>query len=101
MNKSIPIKDFAVSIFTNAFNSTPPALFLMLVLGTISAQAQAGIEGKWNTNKEGGIILIYEEDGKYYGQLISSDNPENNKKIQEHGKKIILMRDFEQKNETE
>ena len=79
--------------------STFMLLFLMGI-GTISAYSQSSIEGKWKDEKLGGTILIYEEDGKYYGQLIAADDPEDNEKIQNHDEKIFILQDFEKENET-
>ncbi len=69
-------------------------------MGTASAQVQTGIEGKWKEPQNGGIILIYEMDGMYYGQLIGSAKPEEDKKIKEQDE-ILLLRDFEKRSETE
>ena len=69
-------------------------------LGLISAKAQHGIEGKWKDETKGGVIEIYEENGLYFGKLISADNPEENEKVQAYGEDIILMRNFEKKSDT-
>jgi uncharacterized protein (DUF2147 family) len=71
-----------------------------LGVGASSSLAQSGIEGKWKDNKNGGTILIYEEDGKYFGQLIGADNPEENSKIQVQNKKIVLLKDFKKESDT-
>ncbi|MDB9899550.1 hypothetical protein OAC85_01325 [Flavobacteriaceae bacterium] len=76
------------------------SMFLPVIFGfvMISVQAQnTSIEGKWRDNKEGGIILIYKNEGLYYGQLISTDNAKVNMKIQKQ-EKIIIMKGFQQKN---
>lgn len=77
-------------------------LLLTCILGVsiLSAKAQTGIEGKWKEPKNGGVILIYKENGKYFGQLIASDDPEETAKIKEQGK-VVILRDFEKKSETE
>jgi len=75
--------------------------FVVLLLIGISVFGQSPIEGKWKDAEDGGVILIYEENGTYFGQLISADKPEENKRIQEHGEKIVLLKNFEKKNEKE
>jgi uncharacterized protein (DUF2147 family) len=84
-------------------SKTARKVFLLLTcfagLGLLSVQAQTGIEGKWKDHKNGGTILIYEENGLYFGQLIASDIPEENEKIQAH-EKIVLLKDFEKKSDT-
>ncbi len=74
------------------------SLFIMNSL-TTSLTAQAEIEGKWRDNDKGVVILIYEEEGKYFGQLIELDDQEANQKIQAAGK-IIILRDFEKESES-
>lgn len=76
-----------------------PLLFL-LSGSLISAKGQSPIEGKWKDHDKGGVIEIYEENGDYFGQLISADDPEENKLIQEHGKKILLLRNLKKVSET-
>jgi Delta7-sterol 5-desaturase len=78
-------------------------LFFILAVGLtmIAAKSPDGIEGKWKDDNDGGVIMIYEEDGLYYGQLIGADKQEDNQKIQEYGKKIILMKNFEKKSSKE
>lgn len=66
----------------------------MVSFSTVAAMAQTGIEGTWKEPKNGGVIKIFEEDGKYYGQLIATEDKEQTKKIESHGK-VILLRDFE------
>lgn len=74
---------------------------VIIGLSAISATKSIdGIEGKWRDNNGGAVILIYEENGLYFGQLISADNPEENQKIQEHGK-VILMKNFKKTSPTE
>ena len=80
------------------------AFFLVIALlgiGLVSAKAQSTIKGKWKQEENGGTILIYEEDGFYYGQLIAADSPEENAKIQAHEKKIFILKDFKKENETQ
>jgi len=37
--------------------------------------AQDDLTGSWNTGKQNTIIKIFEKEGVYFGELISSDNP--------------------------
>ncbi len=78
-----------------------PFSLLMLLLGINSnlANAQASIEGKWKEPKNGSTILIYEEGGFYYGQLIGNEKATENEKIQAQDK-IILLKDFQKEDET-
>lgn len=68
-------------------------------LSIVPVYGQSSIAGKWKDDTGGGVILIYEENGQYFGQVIASDRPEENKKIQ--GKKIVVLKNFTQKNETQ
>ena len=63
-----------------------------------AVRAQSAIEGDWKDPKNGAIISIYEENGKYYGQLKGSEDPKAQKRIESHGK-IILLKDFKRENE--
>lgn len=72
----------------------------LVFMGMTSVAAHNGIEGKWKDHKNGAVILIYEEDGMYYGQLISVDDPGKNEKVQERDK-IVLLRNFKKTSETE
>jgi uncharacterized protein (DUF2147 family) len=91
-------------IYTAQSHTLKTTFFLTLTVLVgfmmISAIAPKGIEGKWKDTNDGGVILIYKENGFYYGQLISADNPEDNKKIKQQGK-VVLMEDFEKKSATE
>jgi uncharacterized protein (DUF2147 family) len=46
--------------------------------------AQTEITGIWNTGKDNTLVKIYEKDGVYLGEVVSSDNPKA-----EIGKQII------------
>ncbi len=70
--------------------------FIILSLIALSTHAQTSIEGQWRDYEKGVTISIYEEDGKFFGQLVSSDDAEQNAKIQQKGK-IILLKNFEKK----
>jgi len=73
-------------------------IVLLSWLSIFSVQAQSGIEGKWK-NEKGVVISIYEEEGKYFGRLISSENAEQNKQIQDK-EKIVLLNNFEKESDT-
>ncbi len=47
-------------------------LFIQLLLSFLIPSN--AIIGTWNTFKDNTIIEIYEEDGSYFGKIISSDN---------------------------
>ena len=91
------------SIMINSINHRSKKLFLLLILITgfalTSVKAQDSIEGKWKDDKKGTVILIFEEEGKYYGELISAEDPKANEKIKEQGK-IILLKDFEKEGDN-
>ncbi|WP_163381776.1 DUF2147 domain-containing protein [Cyclobacterium sp. SYSU L10401] len=75
-----------------------PLIFVSILMA-FSFCAQAQIEGQWKDTEKSITILIYEQEGKYFGQLLSSEDAEQNKKIQENGK-IVLLRDFKKKSDT-
>lgn len=80
--------------------STVCIVLAWLTVSIGSLQAQSAILGKWHHPEKGGIILIYEEGGKYYGQLIGSANAEEDQLIKSQEQKMVLFRDFEQKSDT-
>ncbi len=76
------------------------ASFICLGLGLGSVQAQTGIEGKWKDTEKGITLLIFQENGKYFGQVVASDDPKQNEKIQAHGKKIVVLKNLEKKSDS-
>jgi uncharacterized protein (DUF2147 family) len=72
---------------------------LCLFLSTL-AFSQNSIEGTWQPEGKQAIFQIFEKDGKYYGQLIGSTNPEEDKKIKSQ-EKIILLRNLEKESDKE
>lgn len=74
-------------------------IVILFILFSFSAMSQSTIEGKWKDVETGGTIFIFQQEGKYFGQLIGTDTPENDKKIQ--GKTVFILKDFEMKNEKE
>jgi len=75
-------------------------LFIIAGFTITLAQSLDGIEGKWKDPFSGGIILVYEEDGLYLGQLIGADNAELDRKIQEQ-EKVFILENFEKESSTE
>ena len=71
-------------------------VLLLLMLSVTSIQAQNSIEGRWIDAEEGGVIHIYEEGGKYFGQLDSVFNPTDRAKVA--GKRLIVFSDFKRQN---
>jgi len=87
---------------TGSFSLKKVLLLLVCLggIGLMTARVQTSIEGTWKDHENGGIIEIYQENGKYFGQLIGADNPEEHAKIQSREEKIVILRDFEQKSDT-
>jgi hypothetical protein len=52
-------------------------LLLVLILSLLGTAlyAQTDLAGTWNTGKENTLVKIYEKEGIYFGEIISSDNP--------------------------
>jgi uncharacterized protein (DUF2147 family) len=71
-----------------------------VAMSLISAKSQTGIEGKWKDPENGGVILIYEQEGRYFGKVIAADDPAKNEKIQEHGA-ILVLKDFKQESPSQ
>jgi uncharacterized protein (DUF2147 family) len=78
-------------------NTTIVLLFCLISAITYS---QNPIEGLWQPEGKDAIFKIYEENGKFYGQLIGSNNPEEDLKIKEKDK-IILLRDLQEESKSE
>lgn len=67
----------------------------MLTLFTSAiAFSQNIIEGTWQPEDKDAIFKIYEDNGKLYGQLIGSNNKEEDEKIKEQ-ESIVLLRDLQ------
>ena len=96
-------KGFNINIIEPSFLQISKFLSLLcmfiLTFAVTTVNAQAEIEGKWRDNDKGVVILIYEEEGKYFGQLIEAEDPKVNEKIQSNDK-IILLRGFEKESDT-
>lgn len=77
------------------------AITTLLATTMVSAQinASAGIEGQWQDPEKGIIVEIFERDGRYWGRLISSPDPEQNQKVQEKDE-ILLLRNFKKQSDT-
>jgi hypothetical protein len=57
--------------------------------------SQSSIEGTWQPKDKDAIFKIYQENGKFYGQLIGSNKKEEDKKIKEQ-ESIVLLRDLQE-----
>lgn len=74
--------------------------FFLLGFVTMSAtSSQSEIEGKWKFRDNGAVVLIYEENGLYYGKLIEAGNEEDNQKLNETGE-VIIIRGFEKESQN-
>lgn len=60
---------------------------------------QNSIEGTWQPEGKEAIFKIFEENDKFYGQLIGSEDPDQDKQIKEKDK-IILLRDLQKESST-
>jgi hypothetical protein len=72
-------------------------IILLFMLCSFSASSQSTIEGKWYEEGKGAVVLVYEKEGQYFGQLISVESDEDNKKIED--RVILLLNNFEKKSE--
>lgn len=72
------------------------SIFLMItcLLATMVTFSQSSIEGTWQPEGKEAIFKIFEKNGKHYGQLIGSTNPEEDKRIKRQ-EEIILLRNLE------
>lgn len=72
------------------------SMFLMIncLLISVVVFSQKNIEGTWQPKGKDAIFKIYEENGKFYGQLIGSKNKDEDKKIKEQ-ESIVLLRDLQ------
>ncbi len=78
-------------------NSKKTSNNILLTIGFItlfssSIFGQADIQGDWKDDKSKTSIQIYKEGDRYFGKLIFSENPEDQKNIER--KNIIVLRDF-------
>ncbi|MHB0753855.1 DUF2147 domain-containing protein [Polaribacter sp. M15] len=73
------------------------SMFLMItcLLTSVVIFSQSSIEGIWQPEGKDAIFKIYEENGKFYGQLIGSNNKDEDKKIKEQ-ESIVLLRDLQE-----
>lgn len=78
------------------------SIFLMItcLLATMVTFSQSSIEGTWQPEGKEAIFKIFEKNGKHYGQLIGSTNPEEDKRIKRQ-EEIILLRNLEKKSDKE
>ena len=57
------------------------------------------IMGEWKDQKTGAIVSIYSEDNKFYAEVLSSGNKEEDLKLK--NKKLFLLTNFVQKTANE
>ncbi|HAA23258.1 MAG TPA: hypothetical protein DCP28_32500, partial [Cytophagales bacterium] len=74
-------------------------LGLTLIGQSALAQQTGSIEGKWRDNEKNAVVLIYKQDGKYYGKLVAADDPKKNAHIQQNT--IIVLDAFEWEEDDE
>lgn len=67
---------------------------LICLLSLSFRSAPLSLEGTWRDHEGGGVIRIYQQAGKYHGQLIAADDPEEQQMIT--GKRIMILEGFEQ-----
>lgn len=89
---------FGVHPASSTQRASLPILFFCALAITPATPAPS-IEGKWQDSEGGGIIRIYEAGGKYFGELESALNPDEQQLIA--GRKIMILRDFESQAEGE
>ena len=68
-------------------------IVLIYFLTSTITYSQSSILGTWQPEGQEAIFKIFEKDGKYYGQLIGSDNPEEDKQIKKQSE-IVLLSDI-------
>lgn len=51
------------------------SIFLITLFFSVTLSAQESLKGTWSTGEENTKIQTYQKDGKWYGKIISSDNP--------------------------
>ena len=66
--------------------------FLML-----SFKSDNSIEGKWKDEENKVVILIYKNKGEFFGELISAENPKDDKAIKNKEKDVVIMKNFVKK----
>lgn len=61
-------------------------LFAVLIFSLLGSAlfAQNDLTGTWDTGKDSTLVKIYEKEGVYFGEIVSSDNPKA-----EIGKQLI------------
>ncbi len=87
-------KRFGAAGFTSSFKLRHTLLLLMLLVGLscLSAFGQSSIEGRWRDEETKGVIEIYQKNGTYYGRVVGSDDPEEQKKIEQQ--EVLVLKDF-------
>lgn len=80
---------------------TPIFIIGIMALSMLSftSVTTSSIEGKWRNDEMGVVVKIFKKDNLYFGQVLSSDNPEDDKKIKAKGN-VVLLKNFKKQNET-
>ncbi|MEO0897593.1 MAG: sterol desaturase family protein [Bacteroidota bacterium] len=81
--------------------NSKPIIIGLIVLASIplAAKGQQNLAGKWKDAKTGGIISIFQKEGKWIGQVVYSPNEKENAILQR--KEVVLFKDFEKKEEED
>jgi uncharacterized protein (DUF2147 family) len=51
------------------------AMLAVMLCFTPGLEAQNGLAGTWQTGEDNTVVEVYQQDGEYFGKLVSSDNP--------------------------
>lgn len=68
-------------------------IFLIGFSGMALINRETSIKGKWQNEDTGAVIFIYEEGGYYFGELIATGNPKDDKKLRERNG-LTILKDF-------
>lgn len=71
----------------------------LLSLLSFTNTKTSSIEGIWRNDELGVVVKILKKDNLYFGQVLSSDNPEDDNKIKANGM-VVLLKNFKKQNET-
>ena len=100
--------NFVVNKFVTMYNKASISRIILIfsipLFSIVSLDAQSNIIGTWQPEDKQQRFEIYEENGKYYGKIIGSDDAEEDKQIKskiEKDGQVIPLKDFIKKNEKE
>ena len=57
-----------------AFVQVSVVVCMLLSAMAVGAE-QNSLDGRWQTGEDNSIVEVFEQDGEYFGKLVSSDNP--------------------------